>query len=174
LRRALVLLCEQNDTVLGNMAILLDRILVNHHLEHYPHTAEHCFARFDRLLKQCDNKIVNVIDMNMLWQDLYFYAGEAITRTDEGLLDLKIRAQYIAKQMADMTIVKDSDDTVKKAHLLPLYLSLTDGLLWLNNERARQRVTKLFDALEPKMLNITVPVQKLWAQCASLSINVMP
>ena len=53
---------------------------------------------------------------------------------------------------------------------LPHYLALKDGLLFLGQDALVQRVDRLFLPLPSQLLNISVPVQKLWAQCVNLSI----
>ncbi len=171
LRRALVGLSIQQNTLLGKMALLLDYILISDFVDDYPHAIEQCFSRFDRLLKQCESDTVDMMMAHMLWQDLYFYGSEHFISTTESVKDLQKRVKYVAKQMAEMLVVRDTEDTIKKAILFPLYLSLTDGLLFLKKEQVLQRTQSLFNAIEePKMLCISVPVQKLWAQCISLGV----
>jgi hypothetical protein len=75
---------------------------------------------------------------------------------------------YIADKISDMLRVKNTEEKIKKDMIMPFYLSLTDGLLLLGEDKLLTRVSTLFNALEPNMLKISVPVQKLWAQCTNI------
>ncbi len=165
LRRALSHLCQQPETLLGQMALLLDGIVQDNLMKRYPHACQQCFARFDRLLKPGQ---YNEMDIHFLWADLVYYARRELLVAPEDKIDLNKRMHYIADKISDMLRVKNTEEKIKKDMIMPFYLSLTDGLLLLGEDKLLTRVSTLFNALEPNMLKISVPVQKLWAQCTNI------
>lgn len=166
MRRALVPLVAQPEAWLGQLALAIEQLLLEDMHITYPLAMGQCFIRFDRELKAPTPQ-----GLRTLWESLHFYATAQLAISDEGKAALKLRVQWAAGRLAERLVVKDSDDHVKKQDVVPYYLTLVDGLLFLGNIRLVQRLDALFSPLPSQLLNISVPVQKLWAQCASLCVH---
>jgi hypothetical protein len=165
MRRALVPLWAQPETLLGQIALGIEGLLLEDTPLLYPNAAAACFACFDRLLKNpTEDALI------LLWQSVHFYATKQLTVSDAGKAALKNRIKRVAGEMASLVVVKDNEDTCAKKILFPHYLALKDGLLFLGQDTLVQRVDRLFLPLPSQLLNISVPVQKLWAQCVNLSM----
>ena len=165
MRRALVPLWAQPETLLGQIALGIESLLLEDTPLHYPHAAAQCFACFDRLLKNPTEPA-----MQILWEEVHFYATKKLEISDAGKAALKNRIKRVAAVMAEILLVKENTDTSSKKVLFPHYLSLKDGLLFLGEDTLVQRLDRLYLPLPSQLLNISVPVQKLWAQCINLSM----
>ncbi|MFI4955938.1 MAG: hypothetical protein ACHQAX_01885 [Gammaproteobacteria bacterium] len=165
MRRSLVPLWAQPETLLGQIALAMEGLLLEDIPLLYPNAAAHCFACFDRLLKSRTEH-----ELTILWEEVHFYATKQLDVSDAGKAALKKRIKHVAGVMAEMLLVKENTDTASKKKLFPHYLSLTDGLLFLGEETLVNRLNRLYMPLPSQLLNISVPVQKLWAQCVSISV----
>lgn len=167
MRRALVPLCAHPETWFGQIALGIDQIILSEDAcVLYPQALMHCFMQFERQLKEPTAQ-----GLRALWESVHFYATLQLVVSDAGKAALKMRIQHVAGILARMLVVKDSEDTTTKNAVFPYYLTLVDGLLFLGEDRLAERLETMYGPLPPQLLNISVPVQKLWAQCASLSVR---
>lgn len=137
----------------------------------------HCLINFNRLLYQASGSSpLCSLFVQELWCNVAFYAGvypeHPLSLNDKGAEALHQRIQMHAQRIANALVVNPDDKTEKmrmQAWENDLLL-LQDGLLFSGNTTAYQNIEHRMQACKNYMPKISIPVQKLWAECIKLAV----
>jgi hypothetical protein len=167
--------------VLGIMAGKLQQLMVNLQQFSKQEAILQCLKHYDLLLKDWQHNELKIEVTEKLFLDISFYQMQLDgkqanwSNSSQVIEHLEKRIQFFAKQLADILKVPDNETTLAKEKIMPLYLSLSDGLLFAGHfelrARLEARLQKLGQVDDP-MLLIAVPVQRLWAECARIGVSL--
>lgn len=159
--------------VLSVMAKKLKHLVKNLNQFDDPESILDCLKRYDILLKDCQHPEKLYVDISFYHQQLD--GGSPQWSFDPSVMEhLAKRTQLYAQRLAGLLQAQDSEAVLFKEKIWPLYLAITDGLLFGQHFELRARIEARFaklDQLDDPMLLIAVPAQKLWAECIRITVS---
>ncbi len=170
-----------DEQVFGLMASMLQALLKNIEQFFGQQAIFDCLKRYDLLLKDWQHQDLKNELVEQLFLDISFYhaqlAGGSPQWTNDALAQehLAKRTQYYALKLGNMVQAVNNETSLAKEKIFPLYLAVTDGLLFGQHFELRARLEARFQKLEQlddPMLLIAIPAQKLWAECMRIGVNI--